>query len=198
MTSLLCDDIIWSSKSPWASSVVLMKKKDETLHFCFDYHHLNKIIKKGPSPKDSRCPWSTPQCEILFIYKLQDGLLGNRNRRERLRKDCLYNTRWPLQVEGHALWSLCDTCDILACYGHRASWIEVAHLLRVLGLCRRVFIKLRQASPEPWSLWDLNRGTLSEHASTVDAIEPIQTTHSFNCFWNDNIISQIEIHHSTC
>jgi hypothetical protein len=40
------------SSIPFASSVVLVKKKDGTMHMCIDYRALNKkTIKKGiPSP----------------------------------------------------------------------------------------------------------------------------------------------------
>ena len=41
---------ICPSQSPWCSMVVLVHKKDRTLHFCIDFHHLNTWTKKDSYP----------------------------------------------------------------------------------------------------------------------------------------------------
>ena len=50
LNDMLQKDIISPSKSPWASPIVLVKKKDGTSRFCVDYRQINAVTRKDAYP----------------------------------------------------------------------------------------------------------------------------------------------------
>ena len=50
VSEMLDQGIVVPSKSPWASPVVLITKKDSSTCFCIDYRHLNSVTKTGVFP----------------------------------------------------------------------------------------------------------------------------------------------------
>ena len=47
---MLENGVIQESDGPWASQVVLVKKKDGSTRFCIDYRHLNAVTRKDAYP----------------------------------------------------------------------------------------------------------------------------------------------------
>ena len=50
LSEMLERDVIKPSCSPWASPVVLVKKKDGTSRFCVDYRKVNTVTRKDAYP----------------------------------------------------------------------------------------------------------------------------------------------------
>ena len=47
--------VIWPSNSPWCNAVVLVRKKDSSLHFCIDFRKLNSLTVKDSHPLPRIC-----------------------------------------------------------------------------------------------------------------------------------------------
>ena len=64
-------NVIQPSNSPWASPVILVRKKDGTLHFCVDYRGLNSVTKleQFPLPRIDDLPTGLP-CPPTYFYRM--------------------------------------------------------------------------------------------------------------------------------
>ena len=47
--------VIWPSNSPWCNAVVLVRKKDGSLHFCIDFRKRNSLTVKDSHPLPRTC-----------------------------------------------------------------------------------------------------------------------------------------------
>ena len=48
--TMVNDDVIQPSSSPWASPIVLVRKKDGSARFCVDYRKVNEVTNKDAYP----------------------------------------------------------------------------------------------------------------------------------------------------
>ncbi len=57
VAEMLANDVVEPAASPWASNVVLIRKKDGTMRFCVDYRRLNDVTRKDsyPLPRIEDC-----------------------------------------------------------------------------------------------------------------------------------------------
>ena len=55
LTLMLDAGVIWPSNSPWCNAVVLVRKKDGSLHFCIDFRKLNSLTVKDSHPLPHIC-----------------------------------------------------------------------------------------------------------------------------------------------
>ena len=61
LRNMLEAGVIHLSQSPWCNAVVLVQKKDDTLHFYMDFRHLNTRTKKDSYP----LPWIQEALESM-------------------------------------------------------------------------------------------------------------------------------------
>ena len=72
---MLTAGVVEPTSSPWASNVVVVKKKDGTLRFCIDYRRLNDITRKDvyPLPRIDACLDAMAGAQYFSTFDLRSG-----------------------------------------------------------------------------------------------------------------------------
>ena len=70
---MLDKDVIRPTNNPWASSVILVPKKDGSKRFCVDYRKLNAVTKKDvyPLPRIDDILDTLGQAKVFSILDLR-------------------------------------------------------------------------------------------------------------------------------
>ena len=72
---MLWHDVIEPATSPWCLNVVMVRKRDGTMHCCIDYCKTNQLIKKDkfPLPKIDTCLDTLNGCCFYSSCDLHQG-----------------------------------------------------------------------------------------------------------------------------
>ena len=73
--------MIQPSQSVWCNTVVLVQKKDGSLHFCIDFHHFNAHTKKDsyPLPRIQKALESFGRCWPFFMLGPEVWILADQD-----------------------------------------------------------------------------------------------------------------------
>ena len=73
----LRQEIIHPSKSPYASQVVIVRKKTGEIRLCVDYHKLNSIVVRDafPLPRIDEALQAVNNCQWFTSFDLDQGYL---------------------------------------------------------------------------------------------------------------------------
>ena len=120
---------IHPSQSPWCNVVILVQKKDSTLHFCVDLRHLNVCM-------DSGGPGKHGGVGTFLVDGFQVRLLADQDGPRIATVHSLYGGElWVLQVYPNAVWAVQCISDISASHAEHLRGAEPYVLCHLLGRC---------------------------------------------------------------
>ena len=112
---MLKEGIIESASSEWASPMVIIKKKDDTIRLCVDYRRLNAMtqVDAYPMPRTVDILDQVGQAGYITTLDLAKGYWQVPVAEEDCPKTAFITPR-GLSVQNDAVWSLWSTCNISA------------------------------------------------------------------------------------
>jgi hypothetical protein len=102
-------EVIEESDSPWPSPIILVRKKNEELHFCMDYRKLNDVTKKDCFP----LPWidntlrNAGWSQMVLHSQSEEQVLASRCTRRRQGENCILDGSRLMAVYHHP-FGLCN------------------------------------------------------------------------------------------
>ena len=104
LRDMLESGAIHPSQSPWCNVVVLVQKKDSTLHFCIDFRCLNACTKKDSYP----LPW---------IQEALESMMGSAISHQWISNQAFGRSRWPQDHSSTllSLWGTSGFTSLCAC-----------------------------------------------------------------------------------
>ena len=133
--SLLDQEIIKSSKSPWAAPIVLEAKKDGTKRMCVDYRKLNNVATNDPYslPNIEELIANIGPSKFIRTLDLTKGYYQVQVNPKHCGKTAFVTPLWQVRVHNYALWF-----DLSPLYLPKAYGRSTQRLARVCcGLSRR-------------------------------------------------------------
>lgn len=131
VTDMLNRGIIQPSVSPWASPVVLVKKKDNTDRFCVDFRRVNAVTRKD-SYLLPRIDDTLDALNGTRYFTTMD-LISGYWQVEMDAAYSIYHLWWPLRVSRNSFRTFKCTVYLPAAYGMRLTQLKLQNLLNLLG-----------------------------------------------------------------
>ena len=112
---MLKQGIIEPASSEWASPIVIIKKKDDTIRLCVDYRRLNAMtqVDAYPMPRIDDILDQVGQARYITTLDLAKGYWQLPVAEEDRPKTAFITPR-GLSIQNDAIWSLWSACNISA------------------------------------------------------------------------------------